>query len=75
MSATSLWLVRGRALINWSLVIDPQYHLVDFDGDDLASESPCTGHTIAPPARVRPREVFVYFHDGANVRTRPTRSR
>jgi uncharacterized protein YecE (DUF72 family) len=33
-----------------------------------AGESPRTEHTIAPPAPVRPREVFVYFDNDAKVR-------
>jgi uncharacterized protein YecE (DUF72 family) len=33
-----------------------------------AGESPRTEHTIAPPAPVRPREVFVYFDNDVKVR-------
>jgi uncharacterized protein YecE (DUF72 family) len=33
-----------------------------------AGESPRTEHTIAPPAPVRPQEVFVYFDNDVKVR-------
>jgi uncharacterized protein YecE (DUF72 family) len=33
-----------------------------------AGQSPRTEHTIASPAPVRPREVFVYFDNDAKVR-------
>ncbi len=33
-----------------------------------AGDSPRTEHTIAPPAPVRPREVFVYFDNDTKVR-------